>query len=235
MSIKDIYLSLDLIEQVKKYNCLWDHRSEDFKYYELKKKLWKKIARELHTSEDNVRRKWKNLKRSYMKYKRRLNDPNIKHVSAYRYFEELSFLDRNLQSSDGSNNNNNYDEDDTQDISYMSPASSMGDISNTFSPEEAKRLKLDETALEKKKQDEKDMENEGEEKEVNNNLFYYRSSSPDSEITTNKDNHVTVQLFQLLGKKVVQSNLSTSQINDIENSVCSLIYSKLAEYDKFNG
>ncbi|XP_073837414.1 uncharacterized protein isoform X2 [Musca autumnalis] len=299
---------MKLIEQVKKYNCLWDHRSDEYKQYELKKKLWKQIARELRIS-DKARRKWRCLEDSYRQYKRRSIDPNQKPVTTYRYMNELSFLEHLSECQ-----RSNYSKYDEGDMSTTSSAAS--DINNTFSSEEAKRLKLDESVLVKKEQEEKDMEGEEinnlildnpssssdvrcpselinnhvfvqihhwlgrkvvqstassmgdinntltsfeetrrhksdeallKEKEqneknmenevINNHLLDNSSTSPDDVRSPSKlinKDHLTVQLFQWLAKKVVQSNLSPAQINDIEKSVTSLIYSKLAEYDKFN-
>lgn len=43
---------------------------------------------------------------------------------------------------------------------------------------------------------------------------------------------ITEELFRCLAKKVNEANLTQQQRNDIESSVCSLVYSKLANYSK---
>ena len=43
---------------------------------------------------------------------------------------------------------------------------------------------------------------------------------------------ITEELFGCLAKKVNEANLTTQQINDIEHSVCLLVYTRLANYNR---
>ena len=50
------------------------------------------------------------------------------------------------------------------------------------------------------------------------------------DLTDESNNNSTIQLFQSLGQKVINSNLSILEVNEIESDVCKLVYTKISQF-----
>ncbi|XP_037825207.1 transcription factor Adf-1-like [Lucilia sericata] len=58
-----------IIKEVKKYDILYNTQSKDYRKIELKEKAWKEIANNVKAPVDFLKKRWKNLKDGYNRYK----------------------------------------------------------------------------------------------------------------------------------------------------------------------
>ncbi|XP_065357641.1 uncharacterized protein LOC135951834 [Calliphora vicina] len=91
MNKNDIIIKL--IEAVKKHDCFYNVRSAQYKQFAYKEQLWKNIGKDIGIGSGNeTKKKWKNLKDNYRKYKQsRAAGGGIRRQ--YKYAEALKFLD----------------------------------------------------------------------------------------------------------------------------------------------
>ncbi|XP_055837893.1 uncharacterized protein LOC129906242 [Episyrphus balteatus] len=85
-----------LISYYKRYKCLWDFRSNEYKRYDLKKYAWQKLGKLFGKEASEVKRKIKYLRSAYVAEKKKVDD-SYGTSRIYRpnlfYYDDLNFLD----------------------------------------------------------------------------------------------------------------------------------------------
>ncbi|XP_046402150.1 transcription factor Adf-1-like [Ischnura elegans] len=86
-----------LIEEVRKYASLYDHQHIDFKDYSVKENTWTVIASKLGKNVGDCKKRWRNVRDNYLKYKRkhklRTGSAASAKTSKWPLYRQLSFLD----------------------------------------------------------------------------------------------------------------------------------------------
>ncbi|XP_072163818.1 uncharacterized protein [Diadema setosum] len=90
-----------LITEVERYPCLYNKKCKSYTNYDLKSEIWAKISMKLGEPEAKVRKRWINLRDSFVKFKKKQSEfrngldedgpPN------YRYAKQLEFLRPHIQ------------------------------------------------------------------------------------------------------------------------------------------
>ncbi|XP_069704989.1 uncharacterized protein [Periplaneta americana] len=89
-----------LIEKVREYVFLYDTGHPDYKNILKKAEAWRDISEELGKSSETVKQKWKNLRDSYIKYKRFIKGTTRQAAKKYQkwpWSNHLEFLDYTLR------------------------------------------------------------------------------------------------------------------------------------------
>lgn len=83
----------DLIEAVKNNPILYDNTLSDFKIPEKKIYCWEKIAKNLGTSEEECRKRWRTLRERYTRELKQMKfGGGGKSTSSWEFFRHLGFL-----------------------------------------------------------------------------------------------------------------------------------------------
>ncbi|XP_037808074.1 uncharacterized protein LOC119601308 [Lucilia sericata] len=199
---KEKDLNEQLIDEVKKYDCIYNSESSRYKHFSYKKHLWHKIGKRFGLPANVVNKKWKNLKDSYRKSKIKLISKSG-FVKPYKYSESLKFLD-----------------------DYIECRPSMSRVVNE--PEVSTDLSSDcDMLMISSKKHKRRKESYG---KIPNHSQASSEENIESEPEYQKT--MTSRLFMVLANKVNEANLTAQQKNAIEFGVSSFVYSKLAEYLK---
>ncbi|XP_037825121.1 uncharacterized protein LOC119613232 isoform X2 [Lucilia sericata] len=208
-----------IINEVKKHDCLYNKQSESYKDFVYKNSLWSKIGSGLGLPAEKVKKKFRNLRDAYTKYKKFVEKPESDILrKPYKYAQHLTFLD----------------ELNTAEF----------DLEDTF----FKKRRLESEYFEESSQDPFELidntanstkDFQISERSIKCKRFTREHSPQNSEIvsttkrkTKQKTKNCTMQLFQCLANKLTEANLTEEQKNIIECSVCRLVYSKIIEYTK---
>lgn len=96
----DIAEVFKVIGLYKKYSCLWDRRSGQYKSSVSKDAAWIEISKEMKKPVDEVRRKIKNLRSAYLLEKKKVDESLKKSISPLDvhkphlfYYDKMRFLD----------------------------------------------------------------------------------------------------------------------------------------------
>ncbi|XP_023213853.1 uncharacterized protein LOC111616712 [Centruroides sculpturatus] len=84
-----------LIEEVKRYPCLYDATREDYKDICKKKISWEAISKRMNIEEQFLRKRWGNLRDRYrkvVKERQHPNDPTACKKKVWKYSKILTFL-----------------------------------------------------------------------------------------------------------------------------------------------
>ena len=86
-----------LIESVRKYGCLWQVKSREYKDLRLKENSWKEVSEETGLPAADCQKVWKRLRDKFVREKKktksmRSGDSGPPYSSLWEYFEVLSFL-----------------------------------------------------------------------------------------------------------------------------------------------
>ncbi|XP_053616345.1 uncharacterized protein LOC128678655 isoform X2 [Plodia interpunctella] len=84
-----------LIEYVKQHPCLYDSSHKEYKNVATKNEIWEAIGRELDTTGDFVKNKWKTLRDGFTKNKKQLKEKTL--MKTYTWAPQLAFLENYLQ------------------------------------------------------------------------------------------------------------------------------------------
>ncbi|XP_037825126.1 uncharacterized protein LOC119613232 isoform X5 [Lucilia sericata] len=83
-----------IINEVKKHDCLYNKQSESYKDFVYKNSLWSKIGSGLGLPAEKVKKKFRNLRDAYTKYKKFVEKPESDILrKPYKYAQHLTFLD----------------------------------------------------------------------------------------------------------------------------------------------
>lgn len=83
----------DLIEAVKNNPILYDNTLSDFKIPEKKIYCWEKIAKNLGTSEEECRKRWRTLRERYTRELKLMKfGGGTKTICSWEFFRHLGFL-----------------------------------------------------------------------------------------------------------------------------------------------
>lgn len=82
----------DLIEAVKNNPILYDNTLSDFKVPEKKIYCWEKIAKNLGTSEEECRKRWRTLRERYTRELKQMKFGSGAKISSWEFFRHLGFL-----------------------------------------------------------------------------------------------------------------------------------------------
>ncbi|CAH1960684.1 unnamed protein product [Acanthoscelides obtectus] len=86
-----------LIDEVQKYPAIFDYEHENYKNFICKENAWKKIACSVGKSSDDCKRRWRNIKDTYFRNrkKRKLGTGSAasERVIKWTLYDRLSFLD----------------------------------------------------------------------------------------------------------------------------------------------
>lgn len=83
----------DLIEAVKNNPILYDNTLSDFKIPEKKIYCWESIAKNLGTSEEECRKRWRTLRERYTRELKQMKfGGGTKTTSSWEFFKHLGFL-----------------------------------------------------------------------------------------------------------------------------------------------
>ncbi|XP_046811159.1 uncharacterized protein LOC111687248 [Lucilia cuprina] len=86
--------NLNIINEVKKHDCLYNKQSESYKDFVYKNSLWSKTGIDLGIPGEKVKKKFRNLRDAYIKYKRFVEKPEINIFrKPYKYAQYFTFLD----------------------------------------------------------------------------------------------------------------------------------------------
>ncbi|XP_049538823.1 uncharacterized protein LOC125953365 isoform X1 [Anopheles darlingi] len=95
--------SLRLIEQVKRFPCLWCKTTKDYKNINKHATAWAKIANELSISEMDAKQQWKNLQASFRVYRSKVKRSTVTgsgrdEIYTPRWFayQSMTFLSESL-------------------------------------------------------------------------------------------------------------------------------------------
>ncbi|XP_062512382.1 transcription factor Adf-1-like [Corticium candelabrum] len=86
-----------LIESVRKYGCLWQVKSREYKDLRLKENSWKEVSEETGLPAADCQKVWKRLRDKFVREEKktksmRSGDSGPLYSSLWEYFEVLSFL-----------------------------------------------------------------------------------------------------------------------------------------------
>lgn len=88
----------DLIEAVKNNPILYDNTLSDFKVPEKKIFCWENIAKNLGTSEEECRKRWRTLRERYTReLKQTKFIGGTKTISSWEFFKQLGFLEDHIK------------------------------------------------------------------------------------------------------------------------------------------
>ncbi|XP_023296823.2 uncharacterized protein LOC111679479 [Lucilia cuprina] len=229
--------NLNIINEVKKHDCLYNKQSESYKDFVYKNSLWSKTGIDLGIPGEKVKKKFRNLRDAYIKYKRFVEKPEInifrkpyKYAQYFTFLDELNpaeFTSHNISESSlditaeyCSDLEDSYFEDSSQDPFELTDSTANIKATQQAETNSTKDYQISERSNKRKR-------------------FTTEYSTQDSEIvsttkrkTKQMAKNCTMQLFQCLANKLSESNLTEEQKNIIESSVCRLVYSKIMEYTK---
>ena len=83
-----------LAEEVRKHRHLYDPSLDDYKDLVLTSRSWKEIAKTLQTEEHLCRKRWKYIRESFVRLKRKMRARNGggRKESSYKYSQMLSWM-----------------------------------------------------------------------------------------------------------------------------------------------
>ncbi|XP_054731591.1 uncharacterized protein LOC129240105 [Anastrepha obliqua] len=209
-------LNIKLIKEVKRFACLYDLTSPEYRNTKWKDTIWKKIAADLNTKDIWCKKRWKTLRDTYRK-KRRLEGMetcSTKPISnkKFKFAQEMSFLE-------GVTDGRSYCPSDDDDYDANETGHSGVEASWTALPSPADSLTP-----------------KHEDSTSNLSAPSYKASS-----TKKTENHVnpasdplaarksTLLLFESLAHKIMSAGLSESDADAIELKVASVVYEELAK------
>ena len=91
-----VYNNNDLVHQ---YPALWDKQDAMYKDNNYKKAKWKEIVEILHLNKEDVIKKWKSLRATYVRHKNiksKIGDGLSQCKPNWKYYDIMSFIDITL-------------------------------------------------------------------------------------------------------------------------------------------
>ncbi|XP_065370148.1 uncharacterized protein LOC135962253 [Calliphora vicina] len=247
-----------IITEVSKYECLYNKDSESFTNYQYKETIWSKIGKDIGIPAIEVKKKFKNIRDAYKKYKKMVMSPGNDTIlrRPYKYAAQLQFLEDpnadmtacHISESSLDKTTDSFSETDVSfskkrklehnDNSWRDPidepSSSFVIIPNNTTKNDLSQDYWTTNPEQPEPHSDNDCQSSDScspgEKTIDNSETITTTNKTKSRRKRKGKTNCTMQLFQCLANKISDSNLTVEQKNHIEISVCRLVYSKIIEY-----
>ncbi|XP_054731590.1 uncharacterized protein LOC129240104 [Anastrepha obliqua] len=207
--------NIKLIKEVKRFACLYDLTSPEYRNIKWKDTIWKKIAADLNTKDIWCKKRWKSLRDTYRRKKRweGMKTCGTKPISnkKFKFAQEMSFLEgvkdgRSYYTSEDDDD----DDNEAMNNGVEAPWTTVPSPADPLTPKD-------------------------EDCTSNLSALSYKASS-----TKKTEDHVnpasdaiaarksTLLLFESLAHKIMSAGLSESDADAIELKVASVVYEELA-------
>ncbi|XP_067629356.1 uncharacterized protein [Eurosta solidaginis] len=222
-----------LIAEVKKYECLYNYQSLNYKDVAFKDKLWQKVAQTCNASVEDCKKKWKHLRDCFKRLKKReLTQPkgfsSTRRPKVWRHKAQMEFLTQ-YPFTKGTSIYLDESEDNSDD--YFAPPPTLKEAKNEEVFDECENVE----EVDVRKDFEPDISDTKmlDESMFQDVLIHDAALLPTTtklQASKRKDEDSTTLMFKLLDRKIKQATLTEAQISDIETSVMLFVYKKLGEY-----
>ncbi|XP_067642597.1 uncharacterized protein [Eurosta solidaginis] len=221
-----------LIHEIKKYECLYNMASLEFRHVKLKKRVWEKISEKLQKKTSACQKRWKTLRDAYTRMKRleakALRENNPRPPKSFKLASELTFLDgAGTDDYDGDNEDMHY----KLEISNKAKAEDFNSTNNTQSS-----YNDDNDAEDVDKYYDEDCDSNMGASSSNANFktennAMLQNTIPNNEILPSDPlvmRNSTFIFFESLAHKVLSAGMTQEDVDTLELKVAAVVYKEIA-------